>query len=106
MSFKCKHHNVVIDNNNQALKPSCGCSFVEGTPPSDPFPVPWQVRTLMIVAANGEVVLHMGGQHARLQPDDLVALNERIVRAVNKEAEETEDEQGDILYEEDEDVDD
>ena len=41
----------------------------------------------MIVDAKGDTVLHMGGQQSYIgnrDPKDLVALNQRIVRAVNE----------------------
>ena len=86
MSYKCPHENFIINESNQWCEPPCGCRFVVGTPPPDPHPTPWEVRSLMIVDAKGDTVLHMGGQQSYIgnrDPKDLVALNQRIVRAVN-----------------------
>ena len=82
----CPHKNLVVDQSGKSKEPDCGCRFVFGKTPEEIFPTPWAVRTLMIVDANERIIIHMGGQQSyigNLHPEELVKLNERIVRAVN-----------------------
>jgi hypothetical protein len=50
------------------------------------LPVPWEAHSLMIKAADGETVLHLGGQQSYTgdrEGDVLCELARRIVNAVN-----------------------
>jgi hypothetical protein len=53
-------------------------------------PLPWEVKVLMIVDAHGEQVFHHGGTTdragRRLEGDEIVELNHKIVNAVNDHA--------------------